>query len=249
MRKLNIVSFSGSNLILMTIVGGLTIIVWILFSIKYRNKENILDALFISLSWTIMSFFLAWLWNPSSYIDSTHRYLTSSVVGISIFFAVIISLGKKLKNQVFIVLILSSFLILHISATRTYITKLLNSHSQQSIDRIWSSIPFIPDIGKKPVILYFEKDETNATLGDSVLFGFPFHIALLYNLKESNIFPAATESWKDVVSAVTDGQSLKPYGFPLEPISIDQIYAFRLQGQNNLIDITNAARKQLSELK
>lgn len=156
-------------------------------------------------------------------------------------------MGGKLKNQIYITLVLSLLLVLHITSTQTYITKLLNSHSQQSIDRIWSAIPQIPEVGKKPIILYFEKDTNSATLGDSVLFGFPFHIALLYNLKESDVFPAATENWKDVVSAVTDGQSLKPYGFPLKPISIDQIYAFHLQGQDNLINITEEARRELAQ--
>lgn len=249
-RKLNIVTFSSSNLILMAVVGGLAIIIWILFAFRFRAQKNILTALFISFSWILFSFFIAWLWNPGSYIDSTHRYLTTSAVGVAILFATIISLGKNFKNQVYITLFLSSFLILHMTSTRTFINKLLNSHSQQTVDRIWSSIPRIPGVGKEPIILYFERDNTNAaTLGDSVMFGFPFHIALLYNLKESDKFPASMENWKDLVSAVTDGKSLKPYGYPLKPISLDQIYAFHLQGQDNLINITDTTRQKLLEEK
>lgn len=238
-RKLNIITFSSSNLILMTAIGGITIIIWILLSIRYRAKESILDVFFISFSWTLLSFFLAWLWNPSSYIDSTHRYLTLSAVGISIFFAAIISLGKKFKNQLCITLLFSSLLVLHIVSTRTYINKLLNSHSQQTVDRIWSSIPYIPGVGKEPIILYFERDNTNASiLGDSVMFGFPFHIALLYNLKEGDKIPASMENWQDVVSTVT-----------LEPVPINNVYAFHLQGQDNLINITEEARQKLAEEK
>lgn len=249
-RKLNLVTFSGSNLILMAIVGGLAIIIWILLAFKYHTQKNILIALFLSFSWTLFSFFMAWLWNPSSYIDSTHRYLTTSAVGISIFFATIISLGVKPKNQLYLALLLSIFLLLHITSTRTYINKLLNSHSQRIVDKIWSSIPYIPQVGKKHLVFYFEKDDTNGSiLGDAVLFGFPFHISLLYNLTESNIIPQPMEDWREVVSAVKDGQSFKPYGYPLKPIQIDQVYAFRLQDKDNLINITDEIRQKLDEEK
>lgn len=249
-RKLNIVNFSSSNLILMATIGGLAIIIWILLMVKYHTQKNILTALFLSFSWSLFSFFLAWLWNPASYIDSTHRYLTSSAVGISILLAIIISLGKKFKNQVYLALLLSLFLILHIISTRTYINKLLNSHSQQIVDKIWSSIPYIPEVGKKHLVFYFERDNTNGSiLGEAVTFGFPFHISLLYNLTESNIIPQPMENWEEVVSAVKDGQSFKPYGYPLKPIPINQVYGFRLQGKDNLINITDIVRQKLAEEK
>lgn len=249
-RKLNIVHFSSSNLILMATTGGLAIIIWILLMVKYHTQKSILTALFLSFSWTLFSFFLAWLWNPASYIDSTHRYLTSSAGGISILLAIIISLGKKFKNQVYLALLLSLFLILHITSTRTYINKLLNSHSQQIVDKIWSSIPYIPEVGKVPLVFYFERDNTNGSiLGDAVMFGFPFHISLLYNLTEGNIIPQPMEDWKEVVSAVKDGQSFKAYGYPLKPIPINHVYGFRLQGKDNLINITDSIRQKLAEEK
>ncbi len=249
-RKLNIVNFSSSNLILMAVAGGLSIIIWGILAVKYRTQKNILNGLFISFSWTLSSFFLAWFWNPASYIDTTHRYLTTSAVGISIFLAIIISLGKKHKNQLFLFLLLSLFIVLHITSTKTYIGKLLATHSQKTVDKIWSSIPYIPEVGRKPVILYFERDDTNASvLGDAVMFGYPFHIALLYKLTESDKFPGATDNWKDVVSAVKDGHSLKAYGYPPEPIPIENVYAFHLQGRDNLINITDKVRQKLIKEK
>jgi len=245
-RKFNIVSFSSSSLILMLTTGGLAILVWTLLLIKYRTHKNILDAFFISLSWTIMSFFLAWVWSPGSYIDSTHRYLTMSAIGISLFFATIISLGNKLKSKLILTLLLSLFIVLHIISTRTYINKLLDLHNQQAIDKIWSSIPHIPEVGKEPLVFYFENDGNNGgILGDSVLFGFPFHIALLYNLTESDKIPVSMTGWKEAISAVKDGKSFKPYGYTEEPISIDKVYAFRLQGKDTLINITDLTRQKL----
>lgn len=247
-RKMNLTTFSGSNLILMAVAGGLAIIVWLLLLVKYQAQKNVPTSLFISFSQAFFFFFLAWLWSPSSYIDSTHRYLTVSAVGISILFATIISLGKKFKNQLYLAAFLSLFLILHIISTRVYINKLSDSHSQQKVDKIWSSIPYIPEVGKEPLVFYFEGDNSNRSiLGDSVLFGFTFHIALLYNLTESDKIPASMTEWKEVVSAVTDGQSFKPYGYPLEPIPISKVYGFRLHGKDNLINITDLARQKLVE--
>lgn len=239
-RKLNIINFSSSNLILMAVVGGLAIIIWVLLALKYNKQKTLLTGFFLSFSWTVCSFFIAWLWNPASYIDSTHRYLTTSAVGISIFFAIIISLGVKRRNQVYLVLFLSLFLILHITSTRTYINKILYSHNQQAVDKIWSSIPYIPEVGKEPLVFYFEKgDSSNGSiLGNTVLFGFPFHIALLYNLTVADKVPTVMENWTDVVSAVKNGQ------FP-----IDHVYAFHLQGSDNLINITSLVRQKLADEK
>ena len=249
-RKLNLVNFSSSNLILMAVAGGLAIIIWILLIYKYHNQKNILIGLFISLSWTVFSFFLPWLWNPASYIDTTHRYLTTSAVGISIFFAIIISLGGKTKSQLYLALLLAPILILHIASTRVYINKLLASHSQQTVDKIWSAMPYIPAVGKEPLIFYFEKEDDNSSiLGDAVMFGFSFHIALLYNLAEKDKIPIPMTDWSEVSSAVKDGQSFKAYGYPLKPIQIDRIFAFRLQGKDSLINITDLIRQRLAKEK
>ena len=141
---------------------------------------------------------------------------------------------------------LSSLLILHITSTRTYINKLLDSHSQQKVDKIWSSIPHIPDVGKEHLVFYFERDESSGSiLGDAVLFGFPFHIALLYNLTESDIIPISMTDWKELVSATVDGQSFRPYGYPLNPLPIEQIYGFKLVGRDNLVNITSEVREKL----
>lgn len=247
-RKFNFETFSSSNLILSSIIGGLSIILWVFLAIKYSNQKKILNSLFISISWTILAFFLPWVWSPNSYIDTTHRYLTASAVGISIFFATLISLGKKNNNQIYLFILFSVFLLINIVSTRTYIDKLLNSHSQRIVDNIWSSLSNIPKLGKEPLVFYFERDETNGSiLGDSVMFGFPFHTAVLYNLKETDKIPVPLDSWKDVVSASKDGKSLKPYGYPIKPIPIENIYGFRLLGQDNLVNITETIHQKLSE--
>ena len=112
-------------------------------------------------------------------------------------------------------------------------------------------MPDIPDINKKDkmTMFYFMGDNTNGNiLHDSILFGFSRHMALLYNITERDKIPLALESWEDTVSAVKDGKALTRYfGKPMNPIPVENMYILKLEGQDNLINITDEARKKLKQ--
>lgn len=46
-----------------------------------------------------------------------------------------------------------------------------------------------------------------------------------------------------------DGENLLRYGYPVKFIPIDHIYAFKLEGRDSLINITNEVRQKLLESK
>ncbi len=245
-------SLSNSDSFLAT--GSVAVLIWVLLIIKFRKDEKKATALFFSFAWLISSFLFAWLRSPESIFTSPHRYLIVSAVGVSILFAALIGLGKNSTSKIFLLTILSVFLILHIISTRTYLNENLFTHSQETTDRIWSRIPQVPEVGKslEPLVFYFEGDDTNGSiLRDSVTFGFPFHMALLYEILDENRSPISMTDWKDVESAVLDGKSFTPHakGKILPPISPERVYAFRLQGKDNLINITDDVRKKLMNLK
>lgn len=230
--------------------GGYFLIFVLFLLIKLIHQTSAAEGIFLSLSWTFLSFFFAWWWMPDTIYPSYHRYLTVSALGISILFGMIISLGKEFKNQLFLTIVLSLFLILHISSTNYYLKLMENFHSQQITDKIWSSMPYIPEVGKEPLVFYFEGDSNNYVILHNVLtFGFPPHMQLLYNLAYSDYAPVSMGNWNEVVSAVKDGQSFKAYGYPLKPIPIDHVYAFHLQGSDDLINLTDLARQKLAEEK
>lgn len=247
----NLATFNDSRYILLLLIGGFGIILIISLFIKFFNQKNISTALFLGLSWSTLSFFFAWWWTPTSIFPTTYRYLIVSAIGISILLATIISLGKEKKQQLLLFTSLCIILILHIISTRVYINSLLDSHSQDISYKIWSSIPHIDEIGKtkEPIIFYFEGDNTNAgILHDVITFGFPPHMAILYNLREEDGgYPVPMSDFKEVVSAVTDGKPMPAYGYPVKPVPIDRIYAFHLQGKDNLINITDTVRDKLRQ--
>lgn len=239
----------SATLILANIGGYVSIFLILLFKRNWL-KERISTALFISLIWPILSFAAAWWFTPQVIFPTTYRYLIFSAVGISICLGSIISLGNSFRKQLLLVSFLSLLLVLHLISTNNYFNIMKNIRNQQIVDKIWSSIPYIPETGKEPLVFYFESDNNNySVLYHTVTFGFPPHMQLLYHLSQYDMAPVPMENWTEVVSAVKDGQSFKPYGYPLKPISINNIYAFHLQGQDNLIDITKAARQKLMEEK
>lgn len=216
-------------------------------------KESKATALFLGLSWSVLSFFFAWWWVPQSIFPTTYRYLIVSAAGISILLATLISLGKDKKRQVWIFSTACLILLAHLVSTRIYLNALVDSHGQNISDKIWNQIPYVAEIGKskEPIIFYFEGDNSNGMiLHDAITFGFPPHIALLYNLSERDGgFPIPMEDFQQVISAVKDGKSLQAYGYPIKPVPVTRIYAFHLEGKDNLINVTALAREKLLGLQ
>ncbi len=251
--KGNLNFFNNTNQIFSLLIGGYTLILIGFLAVKYFKEKYISQALFLGASWSITSFFFAWWWVPTSIFPTTYRYLIVSAAGVSILLATIISLGKERKQQIAIFATLCIILVIHIIATKMYINSLLNSHGQEISKKIWSSMPYVSEIGKskEPIIFYFEGDGTNGgILHDVITFGFPPRMAILYNLREEDGgLPVPMDDIRQLVSAVTDGKALSAYGYPVKPISPDRVYAFYLQGKDNLVNITNEARNKLEQLK
>lgn len=247
-------SIRGTKIFLLFVGGGLSLLAVYLLIKCYKEKEAT-TGLFLGSSWSILSFFFAWWWQPQLIFPTTYRYLIVSAAGISILLAAMISLVKEKKRQVLLFAILCPIIILHLVSTRTYLNTLVGSHGQDINDKIWNQIPNVPEIGKsrEPIIFYFEGDNNDTTrmiLHDVITFGFPPHIALLYNLSEKDGgFPVPMSDFNQVISAVTDGQALQAYGYPIKPVPIERIYAFHLQGKDNLINITSLAREKLLQIK
>ncbi|MBI3103879.1 hypothetical protein HYZ05_02980 [Candidatus Daviesbacteria bacterium] len=246
--KTNLITFSDPRLIFLSLIGGYILILGVFLLLYFFKRSSISNAIFSAIAWSVLSFFFAWWWVPTSIFPTTYRYLIVSAVGVSILLATLISLGKTQTNRLFLFAIFTPLIIIHIFATRAYLEFASNSHGQEISKKIWSSIPHINDVGKdkKPLVFYFEGDGTNgAILHDVITFGFPPHMALLYNLREENPLPIPMSNWQEVISTMKDGKTLPAYGYPPTPTTPDRVFAFILQGKDNLINVTDLARKKL----
>lgn len=245
--------FQDTKLLILSLLGGLIILLSFYLLFKFYRNNFVSTAIVTSISWSIFAFIVPWFWSPTFLLTTYHRYLIGSAVGISLFLATIISLAKNIRYQKVVLSLLLILLFIHIWTSSIHIKRLLSNHNQQINDKIWAAMPYIPEVGKdaEPLVFYFEGDGTNESiLHDTVTFGFPFHMGLLYGITDENKNPISMIEWEDVESAVLDGKSFAPHtkGRVLDPISPERVYAFRLQGKDNLINITDIARQKLSEL-
>ena len=249
----NISTFSSATYNSLVLIGGYIFILGSIFIIKNIKLKSTATLLILSLAWILLSYLYAWLWRPELYL-TTNRYLIVGAAGAAIFLSGLISLGNSKRNQITIFVIFASLLIMHIYSTRMYEYQLISfGHGQEISNKIWASIPYMPEISKKEKVsvFYFVGDGTNGSIiHDSITFGFPPHMALLYNITDNNKVPVVLESWEDVVSAVTDGKAfIRHYGVAIDPIPVDNVYIFKLEGKDQLIDLTTQARKKLLETK
>lgn len=230
-------------------IGGYFLIIGTILMIYYKN-QLISTTFFLGIFWTVFSFIFPWVRAPETLHPTEHRYLIPSSIGIAIFFASIIGLGYRIKNRVNLFLLVISFVIINTIATRSFFIDVVeNSHGAKVMNKIWSSFPYIPEIGQteKPLVFYFDSTPSKQSLKHhSLTFGFPFRIALKYRiLDEQTRLPMVSNNWSDIISAVSDGNSLARSGYPKEKVPIENIYAFYLTDGNNLINITEETRDRL----
>lgn len=246
--KGNIETFSSATYNSLLLIGGYIFILGLMFLIKYYEQKSTSTLFILSLAWILLSYLYAWWWRPELYL-TTNRYLIVGAAGAAIFLSGFISLGKSKRNQITIFMIFTPLLIMHIYSTRMYEAQLVSTgHGQESFNKIWASIPYLPEISKKEQvsIFLFEGDGTNASIiHDSITFGLSPHMALLYHIADSNKVPLAMDSFVEVLSAVKDGKILKKYGIAKNPIPVDNVYVFKLEGKDHLIDLTSQKREEL----
>lgn len=238
-------------------IGGYVITLGMI--LLYFNRRNMFSILFfIGIFWTVFSFFFPWIRAPETLHPTEHRYLVASGVGIAILLSGIVGLGQKLKNRINLFLLVIPLLLIHLFSTRSFFKNVVtNSHGAESINKMWSTLPYIPQMDKteKPLIFYFDSSPDRQNLKHhSLSFGFPYKIAMIYNIYDSDIYksisrmPIAINDWNEIVSAVSDGKSMVSRGFSKKPIPINNVYAFFLNSDDTLTDITKESRNKLEEL-
>lgn len=243
-----IVLLSTLHTILLLIGGYAITWVFILFFNYYRNPRVAL-ALFLTLSWTASSFILSWFRQADTVIPTTHRYLTTSGVGISFLIATLISIGTTPARRLVLFYLAGALIILHIFSTRFYVDILLDLHSQKITNKIWSQVPTIPELGETadPIIFYFD-GKPRGTLHNVLIFGFPAKIALLQKPHIMDYKSITMDIEAELISAVTDGKSLKRFGLPQKPLPVENVYSFNLVTKEVLINTTEETRKALRKI-
>ncbi len=188
---------------------------------------------------------------PGAIYDSNHRYLTLSLVGVAITYASLLKLSvNNKKMSLFVLTFLLLLIFVNIKADRRYFSTLHINRNPIIAMSEWNQ--FTSYMGKyyqkypdKLLLFYFDDSESGGIAASTFFYGFNLRVALENNIKDRNRVPAYTTVYAEAVSAVTDGKAFLRLGYPEEKIGIDQVYAFKVDKNGDLIDITQQTRKDL----
>lgn len=257
-RKANPTTFSNEHATY-ALVGGITIIftVWLFFALK-NKKPRFAHTLIVGLAWMFTFGLFPWLLSPTTYLVSWARYSIQQAVGLSVWaatlFAIIISFSHKKKTTIkyfpnltllaSAVLILT-FIIMHVSFTRSHMTILAKHRNAELDERLWSTIyAEVPKLDPSgPSVFYLTYDNYN-TAEWVLRFGFNSRAAILYEIDNQKAIPHMTYDYDDLLSLVSDGEALAKYKMYPKIIPVKRVYAFDLKN-GNLTNTTQSIRNKL----
>lgn len=251
--KQNLLTFNDSFKVGEALIGGYVLILLITLILRYKNTTKG-TLFFLSLVILLLSFALPWFFAPGNYITTSHRYLILTSIGVSLIWAALATLfSHKIYRAIFTTIFIVC-IVLQVQANQQYFAKLTTTRGNGISDTIWTQVlKELPDIKTTPppLVFYFEGTTENSdTINDVITFGFPPHIAFLYDLyHDHDRIPIPLTNYKELKQIVMTGKPLPAYGRKEEPLPLSQIYAFKLEGRTKLINITKQTRDSLTKLK
>lgn len=247
LAKVNVTNLVFANVLGPALLGGYFFVFCLTLLVKYF-KENVTYLIFLSVFWTFLSFVYPFFLSPLSLLNQMHRYLIIPALGMAIFWGMLMILAKVSKLKIHLSVVIMFFLSIQFFSTRAYLNNLVSIRSAQLANRIWSLMPKFEGLGSgsEPKVFYFEGD--SEIIYHSITFGFPPHMAMLYNYNETQAkLPVPLSSWNDVMTTVTTGKNMPAYGYPIKPISIENIYAFKITA-TEVTDVTSEKQVLLKKL-
>ncbi len=230
-----------------SLIGGFTLIMLLEVIFYYRNEKAGI-ALFTSFSWLFCSFLLAWMRFPLTVQITTQRYLIVTAVAIAILFGTTVSLGETRKKQLILSSVICALILIQGIASFNYLMDLRYNRDTAIATKIHRSFPKISQLKthNSPLVFYFEGSDYKI-LYQNILFGFPAFVAIEQHLKFDPTL-VYTDNWLEIVSAYQNGQSIARFNNPVKPVPIENIYSYRINDQNELVDTTDQTRIKLKGL-
>ncbi len=251
-------SFRGTELftnLIFTFIGIFFIVfgIWSLY-ILFTSKKTESNIGFVGMAagpfLILTSLIVPLFFTPGRVLESSHRYMTISLLGLAIiissFLKLIFDKSKNIPSRY--IYLIGILLLINIHADKKYFSELIITRNPKISDYIWKQFTsYVPPPKRGEKILYYFDDSENVRLAsDAFLYGLPPRMGIKYSyLRNYQELPALTTLYDEVVSAVTDGKSFKRLGYPEEKIDINQVYAFKISKEGTLTDITQLTRRDL----
>jgi hypothetical protein len=226
------------------LIGGYFIIALIMILISHKANSKFLYFILLPVAIVFLSFAQYWL-RDSHMIQATNgRYLIIPAVGTALLVGSIVGFAKRKSPIVFLISIL---ILVHMYASHKYVKHLSIVRDREVTTLIRNSIPnvFTREKLENPIVFYFEP-RNSEILHHALLFGFPVIMATQYEFM--NIFNIVyTDNWAEVVSAYIDGEGVRRFGARVEPVALENIYSYKLDGLK-LVDVSDEIRVRLQNI-
>jgi hypothetical protein len=187
--------------------------------------------------------------SPGFNYVSSHRHLLLAAPGVAIFLGSLGGLSKKGIIKGIIITFVVFLLTLQVISINKYFENLVISRSQALETKVWdqlrATIPN-PKTNPDPLVFYFEADpESSSIVSDLVYFGFPSKIGVLYNIFSPFDLPSAADRFEILPQILKEGRTVD--GKNYQKVPLENFYAYRLEDQIKLINITSSTRERLTK--
>jgi hypothetical protein len=235
------------NQVIAILVGGFMTIYCAFLFLRYAKNADYKFGIFLSIVLIFLSFSTYWLKYPLTIFESTGRYMIVPAAGLTILLGVLLGFANKTRERLAIYCIFTLLFFINLHSSYSFLYHISTVREISLTEKIRNSIPNIknfnnPDV---PLVFYFEPKDSEI-LHHSIIFGFPVIMGDKYHFVNVWHF-AYTDQWNEVVSAAKDGSSLKRFGIPVKKVTLDNIYSFKLKG-DDLINTTAQTRNTLKQM-
>ncbi len=236
------------------VVGGYFCILTLsLMREHFRRPPSVVWGLVLVI--TLGAFVVPWVFAPTGYYSTSHRYVILSAVGISMFWAGLTAHCSRSRLLYAILPVIIGGLAVQVSATRTFFAREVAARGDDIADSVWGQLRMeLPDLQteRHPLVFYFEGESSSwnsDTLYEVITFGFSPRVALLYDIyHDDDKVPIPLSDYKELIDIVLTGSPMTKYARPRKPLPVDHIYAFRLEGRRHVKNITAETRQRLRSL-
>jgi len=216
-----------------------------------KKKELLIVLLFI-FGFSLPYFLLPWSFNPALGFDTAHRYMYFPEIGIIcalIYIASVLYKSGKAPLRLLTSGIIIFIVISNIYTDNIYFRNQLRFRSQERFVQIFTSFQKqVPILPKDQQTVFYITDMTGKP-NDVYAFGFPFHTGLMYGITSDGILSFIIPNKEELVSAATDGKSLKKYTLVLKKINYNDVIYLKLLPNDNFINNKSEVLKQIYENK
>ena len=243
--KLGPPNFPSWQELMFTLMGGY-FLVWNLVFFTVIKKESLLRDLFLFAFFWSFSFVLTpIIQNGGNTFDTHHRYFVVTAAAVPLFLAGLLTEVSKKKLTITkgaLIAVVFALIFLNATYTKRFFDFKAQAHNRTISRKIWSQfteiVPNRPEYKNKNPIILFEAANNRLDkeiMFESLLFGSIFRIALNYDWNPSTVNGFYYENYNILLSDVSK-----------DPAILNEFYAVRVEN-GNLIDITNAVKKDLRE--